>query len=468
MEQQNRRMLEEDAAPVDYNTVRSVAEGISVERQQRIHRDPAMAGLAVRHRAEPAQSPADPPRRRRAQAAVPETRHDAPNPYGIPDNPFAAPAAAEPAAVPQPHTAEPVHQPRFARPATPEIPDWLRTAQHNNMPLERSGPTVRHAPDETRDPLGRPVRNASYSSVYQDAGYPEELVDVQRRMEAEAAAQPIRRRHGAQYGMPQQPFLPPRPDPQPVQQQPGPSSWPPPREDLARRVRPQEAYRVEDDETDESPRFELPDWARRVPWLSVAAFIAVMIAIFQWISLSSSQRLTQAIYDERAANEESILQKHPLRHQEIIADKANRYNLHPAFVAAIMLNESSFRPDATAESTGARGLMQLMDETAEWIHGKLDDGSVYHFDLMYDPERNAEYGCWYLNYLSSQFYGDPVLVAAAFHAGQGEVRNWLNNSLYSADGRTIDLEDMIDGNTKQYVQRVLNDYAAYKRLYYGG
>ena len=157
-----------------------------------------------------------------------------------------------------------------------------------------------------------------------------------------------------------------------------------------------------------------------------------------------------------------------LRHQEIIADKANRYNLHPAFVAAIMLNESSFRPEATAESTGARGLMQLMDETAEWIHGKLDDGSVYHFDLMYDPERNAEYGCWYLNYLSSQFYGDPVLVAAAFHAGQGEVRNWLNNSLYSADGRTIDLEDMIDGNTKQYVQRVLNDYAAYKRLYYGG
>ena len=37
---------------------------------------------------------------------------------------------------------------------------------------------------------------------------------------------------------------------------------------------------------------------------------------------------------------------------------------------------------------------------------------------------------------------------------------------YSRDGLTINLDDMIDGPTKQYAARVLDDYAAYKRLYY--
>ena len=99
----------------------------------------------------------------------------------------------------------------------------------------------------------------------------------------------------------------------------------------------------------------------------------------------------------------------------------------------------------------------------------MDDPSrPYDFDDLYDPEINAEYGCWYLNYLSELFWGDPVLVAAAFHAGQGEVRNWLNDSTYSKDGRTLRIEDMIDGPTKRYVIRVVDDFAAYKRLYFGG
>ena len=48
------------------------------------------------------------------------------------------------------------------------------------------------------------------------------------------------------------------------------------------------------------------------------------------------------------------------------------------------------------------------------------------------------------------------------------MRNWLNDSTYSRDGRSIRLEEMIDGPTKRYVTRVLDDFAAYKRLYFGG
>ena len=77
-----------------------------------------------------------------------------------------------------------------------------------------------------------------------------------------------------------------------------------------------------------------------------------------------------------------------------------------------------------------------------------------------------EFGCWYLNFLSERFRGDPVLVAAAFHAGQNQVQNWLNDSAYSQDHLTLEIDNMTDGPTKQYVTRVTRSFAIYKRLYY--
>ena len=354
-----------------------------------------------------------------------------------------------------------VAMPQFDKPASPDIPDWLKTAQHNNAPVppRPQGPRVQAAP--------------RMSDGYQQAGYPEELLEAQRELEYQQSATPVRRRHGAQYAV--KPTYAPQPQAQPfVQAQPAKPVMPEPQrvqpteEGMMSRAyhRPRreepENYRVEEDDE------ELDERTVRIPWIPILAFVAVLAAVILWIMQVSFEKQTRQVLDDRAAHEAQILQEHPLKYRELISDKANKYNLHPAFVAAIMLNESSFRPDATS-SVDARGLMQLMDDTAGWIYDKMDDPSrAYDFDDLYDPEINAEYGCWYLNYLSELFYGDPVLVAAAFHAGQGEVRNWLNDSAYSKDGRTLPLENMIDGPTKRYVTRVLDDFAAYKRLYFGG
>ena len=94
--------------------------------------------------------------------------------------------------------------------------------------------------------------------------------------------------------------------------------------------------------------------------------------------------------------------------------------LAPAYVAAIIRNESSFQPRAES-AVGARGLMQLMPDTAEWIAHKLGVEG-YAFERMYDPASNIRFGCWYLNYLSKMFLGNPVCVTAAYHAGQGQVK----------------------------------------------
>ena len=201
------------------------------------------------------------------------------------------------------------------------------------------------------------------------------------------------------------------------------------------------------------------------PWLLIAVCLSSLVCIVLLFFQFSFNRKTEQLIQAEKEAQEQILYQHPQKFGDIIEHHANDNNLHPAFVTAIILNESSFNPSATS-SVGARGLMQLMDETAGWIYEKRNDTYGYNFDQMYEIEPNITYGCWYLNFLSERFYGDPILVAAAYHAGQTTVQNWLNNSRYSKDGISIELDSMMDGPTKQYVTRVLSDYATYKRLYY--
>lgn len=153
-----------------------------------------------------------------------------------------------------------------------------------------------------------------------------------------------------------------------------------------------------------------------------------------------------------------------ITYQLLIERYAAEYNLRPAFVAAIIRNESSFRTDAES-SVGARGLMQLMPDTAEWIAGKIGD-SNYSFDHLYDAETNIRYGCWYLNYLSKLFRGDAVLVSSAYHAGQTTVTRWLSDKSISSDGVTIPVDKLPDGPTKQYAGRVTTSYGIYEALLY--
>ncbi len=206
-----------------------------------------------------------------------------------------------------------------------------------------------------------------------------------------------------------------------------------------------------------------PRVRRRTLIILIAAAAVLLVGL--WVGQMVFAGQTQTIYSAREAAQESLLDHHPFRYRELIEQEAVKNNLNPAFVAAIVLNESSFDPYAESYK-GARGLMQLMEDTAQWVYESIGMGADYSFDQMYEAETNVVYGCWYLSYLSEKFGGDPVLVAAAFHSGQTNVLNWLNDSTVSADQQTIKLENLPDGNTKTYVERVLNAYAVYRRLYY--
>ena len=150
--------------------------------------------------------------------------------------------------------------------------------------------------------------------------------------------------------------------------------------------------------------------------------------------------------------------------QDEIEKYAAEYNLQPAFVTAIIRNESSFRTNAVS-SVGARGLMQMMPDTAEWIAGKLNDTN-YDYENLWDGETNIRYGCWYLGYLSRLFHGDAMLVSAAYHAGQTTVTQWLSDPKKSDDGIKLNLDSLAEGPTKQYIGRVTQTYGIYQSLLY--
>jgi soluble lytic murein transglycosylase len=197
-------------------------------------------------------------------------------------------------------------------------------------------------------------------------------------------------------------------------------------------------------------------------WLPIiAGGVAVLL-----LAVLSAQMIQIMIGREqerrRIAAEEAERAEYPLRYSDIIEENAAAYQLDPALIAGVILSESSFRPDATSYKD-ARGLMQLMPDTAAWIAGKLDE-SGFTADSSYDPALNVRFGCWYLKYLSNLFNGDPKLIVCAYHAGQNNVAAWLNNPRYSSDGVT--LHTIPTDDTRTYADRVLTARDVYRKYYY--
>lgn len=295
--------------------------------------------------------------------------------------------------------------------------------------------------------------------------------EPQASREAAPAAVPGDRYH---RGAPQRAAVPrPRPGQPEAAQAPGPQAamaQPEP----ARAPRPRFTQQPLEEPPEPMDRHRLPPKPRkpgkrklpnRMPlWLTVALCVGVLV-IGGLVAAESMMRayIAQRV-QERAEAQQRVIEAYPMVYRDLIEQYAGENNLSPAYVAAIILNESSYRTDAES-SVGARGLMQLMPDTAEWIAGKLDVEN-YSFAMMYDAETNLRFGTWYLGYLGKLFQGDPTLVACAFHAGQGEVRGWLSDPSLSEDGVTLKLENLSDGPTKSYAGRVTRDYGIYQALYF--
>ena len=155
-----------------------------------------------------------------------------------------------------------------------------------------------------------------------------------------------------------------------------------------------------------------------------------------------------------------IRETHPIKYENYVERYSREYGVDKYLVYAVIKTESGFKPDAVS-NVGARGLMQIMEDTFDWIKFKIDDDETVYFD-MYDPECNIRYGCYLLGYLYEEF-GNVETAMAAYHAGRGQVNEWLDDPDISRDG--IHLDRIPISDTAHYVDKINKAMNHYINLY---
>lgn len=133
----------------------------------------------------------------------------------------------------------------------------------------------------------------------------------------------------------------------------------------------------------------------------------------------------------------ALINRRAAAYEHIIREAAEANALEPELLRAVISVESAFNPRAISR-TGARGLMQLMPQTAR-RYGVRDS---------FDPRQNIHGGARYLRDLVERFANNMELVVAAYNAGENAVERY---------GRSVPPYR----ETRQYVPRVLNLYRAF-------
>ena len=154
---------------------------------------------------------------------------------------------------------------------------------------------------------------------------------------------------------------------------------------------------------------------------------------------------------------------YPYPYQELVELYAKANGVDSALVASVIMNESRFQNDARSPR-GAIGLMQIMPETAQWIAVQLGDDN-FSLEKLREPETNIRYGVWYLAELQREFAGNNILALAAYNAGRGTVRDWIEEGDWPWTFHALDKIPYPE--TRSYVKNVLQNRIRYEKLYSG-
>jgi soluble lytic murein transglycosylase len=149
---------------------------------------------------------------------------------------------------------------------------------------------------------------------------------------------------------------------------------------------------------------------------------------------------------------------YPKAYGELVTRHAAQAGVKASLAFAVMRSESSFNPGATS-SVGARGLMQLMPDTA----AKMVKEREFKAERLYEPELNIRLGTKHLKDLLEQYNGNQVAVIASYNAGGQNVNRWLKT--YAGLREDEFIESIPFGETRDYVKKVLATAALYRKLY---
>lgn len=185
------------------------------------------------------------------------------------------------------------------------------------------------------------------------------------------------------------------------------------------------------------------------PWVYMA--IAIIILVVCFIIVINNKEPIVEKYNQIVYTKE---------YEDLVEKYSEEYGVDKNLIYAVIKTESGFNPEAISE-VGARGLMQLTEETFDWVSMKMGITGQYKFEDLHEPELGIKYGTYLLSYLIDEF-NTYQEVLSAYHAGRGIVNTWLDNQNYSQDGKTLDVIPYSD--TAHYVDKVMTAYEGYCQM----
>lgn len=157
--------------------------------------------------------------------------------------------------------------------------------------------------------------------------------------------------------------------------------------------------------------------------------------------------------------------QYPLAYWETVRELADVTGVDPFLVLAIARQESTYRPALTS-SAGASGVMQLMPPTAKWLEKVEPAVQACHIGNLENPQNSLRLGAYYLMRMIDRSDGNLVFAIASYNAGPGNCDKWRVRF------PGADMADFVENipfeETREYVKRVLGNYAAYHSLYTPG
>lgn len=154
------------------------------------------------------------------------------------------------------------------------------------------------------------------------------------------------------------------------------------------------------------------------------------------------------------------LSRYPIKFSQEVSSAAKEFDIPEQLIYAVIHTESSFNPNAVSRAN-AKGLMQLTDDTNEWVASML--GETTKSGDIFEPKINIRRGSYLLSYLINEFQ-DLETALAAYNAGIGRVRGWLKEPEISYDGKK--LSNIPITETHEYVKKVLSAKLKYETIYY--
>ena len=153
---------------------------------------------------------------------------------------------------------------------------------------------------------------------------------------------------------------------------------------------------------------------------------------------------------------------YPIKYSKYVQEAARNNNVDPFLIFAIIKQESNFNKSIVSRKN-AKGLMQILDSTAEEI--ALESGGIDAENIdLFDASTNIYIGVKYFRTLLDRYNGNVRLAICAYNAGLGNVDKWILSEEIYANGN-INISNIPFIETRNYLINILNYYDNYVNLY---